>query len=67
MACGCGRRARLAAVGEEIVGYRVHWPDGTATPEVGSPSSELLTRLAAQVLVRNRNGGSAKAVKRKIA
>ena len=66
MGCGCGKTAARAARGKEIVGYRIDWPDGTSTPEIGDPNARLLTRIEAQVALRQRNGGSAKGVERSI-
>ena len=57
MACGCGRRARAAAQGKTINGYRVTLPDGSVLPPEGE--SPYLSPAEARAAIRKHGGGTA--------
>ena len=56
MACGCSSRARAAAGGVTITGYRVTRPDGTVVPPEGS--SPFFSLAEARAEVRSSGGGT---------
>jgi len=55
MACGCGARAKAAAAGMEILGYRITFPDGSVYPTNGV----FLTKAEALAEIRDRGEGTA--------
>lgn len=56
MGCGCSKRARAAASGMDITGYRVTLPDGTVVPPADSPP--FLSQIEARAEVRAAGGGT---------
>lgn len=57
MACGCGRKARAAAAGKEIRGYRVTLPNGGGVvPPVDKPP--FFSPAEARSEVRAQGGGT---------
>lgn len=56
MACGCGKRARAAAVGKAIAGYRLTLPDGTVIPP--ADRSPFFSDAEARAEVRKQGGGT---------
>lgn len=57
MACGCGKRSRALANGQEIAGYRVVLEDGTTIPE--PPAPPFLSAAEARTEIRLQGGGTA--------
>lgn len=56
MACGCSKRAKAAARGQIIAGYRVYMPDGAVIPPLGQ--SPFFSVPEARAEVRAQGGGS---------
>ncbi len=57
MACGCGKRAKAAARGERIQGYRVTLPNGQVVPPLGA--APFLSPAEARAEIRANGGGTA--------
>lgn len=62
MGCGCSKRARAAAAGVSIVGYRVTRPDGTVIPP--EESAPFFALAEARAEVRASGGGTVRTVTR---
>ena len=65
IACGCSKRARAAARGQTITGYRVTAPDGTIIPAEGR--APFFSQAEARAEIRRLGGGTARAEYRKTA
>lgn len=64
MGCGCGKKLRARAAGEEILGYRITRPDGTVVPpETQAP---FMSQAEARAEIRASGGGTARTVTRRI-
>lgn len=63
MGCGCSKRARAAAAGVQIMGYRVTLADGTVVPRVDLPP--FLSQAEARAEVRMAGGGTVRTESRK--
>ena len=63
MGCGCSKRARAAAAGVQIMGYRVTRPDGTVVPPVDQPP--FLSQIEAKAEVRMAGGGTVRTESKK--
>jgi hypothetical protein len=56
MACGCSKRARAAARGQQIAGYRVTAPNGDVIPP--PPNAPFFSTAEARAEVRAQGGGT---------